>query len=60
MTVLVPLCEHRKLLSDKLFNSILCNPLHKLYSLLPSRNECNSSTKVKNLTSWILIGETLW
>ena len=50
MTGLVPLYEHRKQ-SDKLFNSILCNPLHKLYSLLPSKNECDSSTKVKNRTS---------
>lgn len=60
MTVLVPLCEHCKLLRDKLFNPILCNPLHKLYSLLPSKNECNSSTKVKNWSSRILKGETLW
>ena len=25
---------------DKLFNSILSNPSHKLYSLLPPKNEC--------------------
>ena len=39
MIGLVPLYERRELLSDKLFNSILCNPSNKLYSLLPSKNE---------------------
>ena len=32
MAGLGPLHEHCKLLIDKLLNSILCNPLHKLYS----------------------------
>ena len=40
MTRLVPLHECRELLGDKLFNSILCNPSRKLYSLRPSENEC--------------------
>ena len=40
MTGLVPVHKRRELLRDKLFNSILCNPSHKLYSLLPSKNKC--------------------
>ena len=40
LTGLVPLHECRKFLCDKLFHSILSNPLHKLYSLLPPKNEC--------------------
>jgi len=36
---LVPLHERREFLSDRLFNSILFNPLHELYSLLPSKNK---------------------
>ena len=40
MTGLVPLHERRELLSDKRFDSIFCNRSHKLYSLLPSKIEC--------------------
>ena len=36
LTGLVPLHE----LLHKLFNSILSNPSHNLYSLLPPKNEC--------------------
>ena len=47
MAELVPLHKRRELLSDKLFNSILCNPVHKLYSLLPSKNECEVNLRNK-------------
>lgn len=40
LTGLVPLHNRREFLCDKLFNSILSNPSHKLYSLLPPKNEC--------------------
>ena len=40
LTGLVPLYNRREFLCDKLFNSILSNPSHKLYSLLPPKNEC--------------------
>ena len=40
LTGLVPLHERREFLCDKLFNPILSNPSHKLYSLLPPKNEC--------------------
>ena len=38
MTGLNPLHERPEVLSEKLFNSILWNPSHKLYRLLPSKN----------------------
>ena len=36
-----PLLGGHEFLSVKLFNSILCNPSHKLYRFLPSKNKCD-------------------
>ena len=37
--------ECREFLCDKFFNTILSNPSHKLYSLLPPKNECEVNLK---------------
>lgn len=46
-TGIIPLHEHWELLSDKLSNSIFCNPSHKLSVLLPSKNGCKVNLRNK-------------
>ena len=51
--------ERRELLSDKLSNSILCNPSYELYSLLPSKNEGEVNLRVKRAHSLLTLAMIL-
>ena len=55
MTGLVPLHKLREYSCDKLFNSMLSNPSHKRYSLLPPKNGCKVNLRSKHsFTTWRL------